>query len=330
MNNKNKISVIVPVYNLQGYIERSVKSILGQTHKEIEIILVDDGSSDNSRQIIEKIAETDERIVPVYKKNGGVTSARLAGLRKASGEWIGFVDGDDEIEPDMYELLLKNAIQYQVDISHCGYQMIFRDGRIHYFYGTKCLEIYDRITGLRELLDGSKIEPGLWNKLFRRTLFDPILKKNIIDQEIKINEDLLMNYYLFSEAENSVFYDVCKYHYLVRNESVSRQKLNKKKIFDPICVKKIILSRCPGELKKDAEKALLSTCVYSYCTLVLAGPAYQEEMAKVRDLIRKYYRPKGILSKRTKILAILIIKMPYIFSILYILYAKYIQKKVYE
>ena len=133
MKENIRISVIVPVYNLQDDLERCVVSIMAQTYSNLEIILIDDGSTDRSRDVIQKLAEMDGRIVPVYKENGGVTSARLAGLRKATGEYIGFVDGDDEIEPDMYEFLLKNALDYNADISHCGYQMVFDDGRVKLF-----------------------------------------------------------------------------------------------------------------------------------------------------------------------------------------------------
>ena len=129
----NKISVIIPVYNLEAYVERAVRSVLQQTHTNIEVVVVDDGSTDESWNVIQRISNSDNRVVPIRKENEGVTSARFNGIRHAKGQWIGFVDGDDEIETDMYELLLKNAKQYKADISHCGYQMIFEDGRVHEF-----------------------------------------------------------------------------------------------------------------------------------------------------------------------------------------------------
>ena len=97
------ISVIVPVYNLESYIERCVHSILAQTHRDLEIILVDDGSTDSSPRILDALAQKDERIHVIHKQNGGVTSARLAGAASATGEWIGFVDGDDDCAPDRFE-----------------------------------------------------------------------------------------------------------------------------------------------------------------------------------------------------------------------------------
>ena len=162
------ISVIVPAFNVAQTIKRTLDSILAQTYQNIEIIVVNDGSKDETGAIIDSYAAQNRKIIAIHTQNQGVTAARLTGVKHASGEWIGFVDGDDEIEPDMYEILMNNAVQYKADISHCGYQMIFPDGRISYFHNTGCLMIQDNLTGLKDLLDGSLVEPGLWNKLFHK------------------------------------------------------------------------------------------------------------------------------------------------------------------
>ena len=203
------ISVVVPVYNVADDLPRCLDSILAQHYPNIEIITVNDGSSDQSGKVLDEYAQLHPCIHVVHQKNSGVTSARLRGVAKASGEWIEFVDGDDEIEPDMYERLLRNALEYDVEISHCGYQMIFADGRAHFFYNTGTLEKQDRMTALRELLSGKRIEPGLCNKLFRRDLFHGLLHNEMMPANIRINEDLLMNYYLFSNARQTVFHDWC-------------------------------------------------------------------------------------------------------------------------
>lgn len=270
----NLVSVIVPAYNLENYIERTIRSILDQTYQEIEIIVVDDGSKDQTATIVKNLIETEyEKIKLIQIPNGGVTNARLSGVKQAKGEWIGFVDGDDVIEPDMYEFLLSNAIKYNADISHCGYQMIFEDGRVNYFHNTGCLVQQDRTTGIKDLLDGSLVEPGLCNKLFHKTLFKNLLQQDLMPKDIKINEDLLMNYYLFRESKLSVFEDKCLYHYVVRKTSASRQKLNANKIYDPIRVKKIILEKADDELKADAQKVYLRTCINTYNLLIQENEA---------------------------------------------------------
>lgn len=325
-----KISIVVPIYNLEFYLVRCVESICNQTYRNLEIILVDDGSKDGSQRIIEQLAQKDNRIIPVFKENGGVTSARLAGIEKATGEWIGFVDGDDEIEPDMYEFLLKNALESHAEISHCGYQMVFGDGRVNYFHNTGLCAEHDKITALKELLSGSRIEPGLWNKLFHKTLFHSLLHDNVMDETIKINEDLLMNFILFSAANKSVFEDRCPYHYIVRHSSASRQKLNQHKIYDPIKVKQSIVDQAPTDLQSDAKAAYLATCINVYNTLTCSDDDYTVEKAEIRQLIKNRWSWKQYLSKKMKLLGALICYVPFLYPAIYRTYASNFQVKKYE
>ena len=132
-----KISIIVPAYNIEAYLGRCLDSLLVQTHENIEIVVVDDGSKDATRTIMDDYASRDNRIKVLHKENGGVTSARLCGVAEASGDWIGFVDGDDYVEPEMFARLLKNALDYHADISHCGYRMVFPNGRVDYKLSNK-------------------------------------------------------------------------------------------------------------------------------------------------------------------------------------------------
>jgi glycosyltransferase involved in cell wall biosynthesis len=236
----DKISIVVPAYNVEKYIENTVKSICEQTYRNLEIILVDDGSKDGTYEILNHLSNQDERIHVIHKENGGVTRARIAGIEVATGEWIGFVDGDDFVEPNMYERLMENAIKYNADISHCGYQMII-GSRIDMYYGTGRVVEQDNITGLRDLLSGSFVEPGLWNKLFHKSLFQSLLQENVMDFSIKNNEDLLMNYYLFKKSQNSIYEDICPYHYVVRNNSATQKELNIHKLLDPIKVQQILM-----------------------------------------------------------------------------------------
>lgn len=325
------ISVIIPAFNVESTIIRTLDSILAQTYSEIEIIVVDDGSSDKTGRIIDIYASHHEQVIVIHTQNQGVTSARLTGVSKASGEWIGFVDGDDEIEPDMYELLLKNAEQYRADISHCGYQMIFADGRISYFHNTGHIVQQDKMAGLKDLLDGSLVEPGVWNKLFHKKLFYSLLHTEVMDKSIKINEDLLMNYILFSNANRSVFQDACKYHYLVRSSSVSRTSLNTHKIFDPIRVKQLILDMKIDGMREVAEKAYIGTCINVYNSLVLDGTGqFMFEQKMIRELMREHKAWIPLLSKRQQFLANLILHCSIGYKLLYRFYAKYLLKNCYE
>ena len=323
------ISVIVPVYNVEKYVSRTIDSILAQTMRDIEIILIDDGSTDGSSEIVDAyVARYPEKIQVIHTPNCGVTCARMAGIKRAKGDYIGFVDGDDEIEKDMYELLYKNAKKYQADISHCGYQMIFSDGRIHYFHNTGQILVQDTKKGVKDLLDGSLIEPGLWNKLFHKKLFDSILKNDLMDCSIKINEDLLMNFYLFIAAKRSIFQDICKYHYIVRENSASRQKLNKHRIFDPIKVKEIIIKKSDSSLVSDAKKSYIGTCIGIYNLLILERQ--QENKKQVRGLLMRYKQDFNLLNCKYRIISWMIRYVPSIYEKTYKIYARFLMNHKYE
>ncbi|MBQ8813398.1 MAG: glycosyltransferase [Lachnospiraceae bacterium] len=324
------ISVIVPVYNVAADLPRCLLSILAQTYSHIEIVAVDDGSLDESGAILDSYAEKYPNVRVIHKENGGVTSARLCGVQEASGEWIGFVDGDDEIEPEMYERLLNNALAYNAQISHCGYQMCFPDGRIHYFYNTGLLAKQDRITALRELLSGSMIEPGLWNKLFHKSLLSCLFHDAGVDMTIKINEDLLMNFRLFSIAETAVFEDRCPYHYIVRSTSASRVKMNSYKIYDPIRVKAIIRQTAPEEIRADAQGAYVNTCINTYNALMFAGTEHRNDLQKVRNLLKQEKESFSLLGKKRALIALLIINVPLIYKLIYGIYCLFFQKRAYS
>ena len=259
----NKISIIIPAYNIENYIAATLDSVLAQTYEKLEIIVVNDGSKDGTGDIINAYAVKDHRIRAIHKENGGVTSARLRGVAEATGEWIGFVDGDDLIEPDMYQRLLSNALAHDAQISHCGYKMVFPSGRIDYYYSTGRLAKQDRMAGLKDLLAGSFVEPGLGNKLFHRSLFYSLLHDDVMPQDIKINEDLLMNYHLFKAAKSAVYEDVCSYHYVLRKGSAATSKLNVNKLRDPLKVLHIIL--------EDADAELNSAIIPRLTRLLISG-----------------------------------------------------------
>lgn len=324
------ISIIIPVFNLEKELPRCLNSVLAQSYREIEVVIVDDGSSDNSVCVMRQYAERDERVKPVFQSNGGVTSARLHGVREASGQWIGFVDGDDEIEPDMYERLLRNAAEYHADISHCGYQMCFEDGRIHYFHNTGLLAQQDKITALKELLSGSRIEPGLCNKLFHKTLFQSLLHGEAVPLDIKINEDLLMNYRLFSAAKQTVFEDWCPYHYIVRSTSASRAKLNPHKIYDPIKVKEIIRQSAPSELREAAQQAYINVCINTYHALLMEGAEYKDDLRKVHELLMAETNNFRLLGRKRKLMANMITHTPVLYRPIYAVYSRFFQKKIYS
>ena len=319
------ISVIVPAYNIDKYIERCIKSILNQTYSNLEVIVVDDGSTDNTASIIDEYALKDQRIIPVHKVNGGVSSARMEGMHRANGKWIGFVDGDDVIEANMYEILMNNAIKYNADISHCGYQMVFPDGRINYFYNTKRIKIQDNVTGVVDLLEGDLVEPGLCNKLYKKSLFKDVN----LDSNIRINEDLLLNYYLFKNSKISIFEDVANYNYMIRDNSATRGKITYNKIYDPIKVKEIIKNSSKGEIKIVADKVYLRTLVYVYNSLLIDDENLKKDKLNIRKVIINNKKQIKLLNKKLQAMTSFIIYLPFLYEYVYKFYYNYILKKKY-
>lgn len=288
MNNP-KLSIIIPVYNIEAYLPRCLDSILCQTFSDFEVIIVDDGSKDSSGIIADTYAQKDSRIRVIHKENGGVSSARFEGIKAAKGEFIGFVDGDDIIEPDMYSVLIDNAEKYNADISHCGYKMVFPDGRVDYYYNTNRLIEQDNQQGLIDLLKGDFIEPGLCIKIYKSDLVKNIVLNDIIDSSIKINEDLLMNYYLFRQSEKSIYIDKCFYHYMVHKNSAATSVINKNKICDPLKVLNILdnETRETSVLNKIVKARLARLLVYTSTLSKKINPSLiVPERKKARKILR--------------------------------------------
>lgn len=322
----DKISVIVPAYNIEFYIEKSVESICAQTYRNLEIILVNDGSTDNTPALLDKLAKKDDRIKVIHKENGGVTKARLCGVEAATGEWIGFVDGDDYIEPQMYEMLLANAEKHEADISHCGYQMVF-PSRVDMYYGTGRLVEQDTKTGLKDLLEGYFVEPGLCNKLFNKNLFKDLLCDSKMDLSIKNTEDLLMNYYLFSESKKSVFEDRCPYYYMIRKDSAATGAVNPNKLMDPLNVLRILEKETlyDQELQIIIKRRILAQLI----RLATIDTGNQREMIiQYRTKARKELQMlipeviKGDYSAKQKVMCVGAAYMPNTYRLIYKCYQK--------
>lgn len=267
----SKISVIVPIYNIEKFLPRCLDSILSQTYRNLEIILVDDGSIDCSGEIADQYEKKDSRIKVIHQVNSGVSVARNRGLDHATGDYIGFVDGDDYVEPDMYETLMQIINEHHVDIAHCGYQMVY-PSRVDYYYnsGEKIKLSHDE--GLLELLKGTRVEPGLWNKLYKAELFKQIR----LPIGVTETEDLLCNFEVFLLADTSFFYDVSKYHYILRSGSATSGILSEKKRRDRYFVVSSIL-------KKSERNSLYYAAAYERFLRILIENATQINYRELRD-----------------------------------------------
>ena len=214
-----KISVIVPIYKVEQVLKRCVDSILSQTYENLEIILVDDGSPDQCPAICDAYARQDARIKVVHKKNGGLTSAWKEGVRHAEGEWLGFVDSDDWIEPDMYEFLYHLLKENGADISICSHY-IETAVKTRVKHSSGQFSSFSREEAIRTLVEDKRIRNYMWDKLYKRQLF-----AGIYFPVNRVFEDIAVSYQIFYKTQKVVMQDCPKYHYLKREGSTTQGKL---------------------------------------------------------------------------------------------------------
>ena len=310
------ISVIIPVYNTKQYLSDCLNSILAQTYRNLEILFVDDGSTDGSGEMLDTFAAMDERIRVIHQENGGVCAARNRGIDEARGEYLSFIDSDDTLEPDMYEVLMGLIGEYGVQIAHCSYQRV-----------TSCVvtpignsgEIYHQTKGeaLRCLLRGKYFVGSCWTKLYAKELFADVR----FPMGIRTSEDMLVNFRVFSRAERTVFADVCKYNYLTSETSSCVRTPQRKRAEDLLTVNRQMLAenRCP-ELKDNLEKRILNSLFSCFKAAV-----YQQERDKTYEKtiisqIDEMYSRGFTFSKRTELEYWMLRRIPGIYKFAYGIY----------
>lgn len=313
--NEKLVSVIIPAYNIEDYIGRCLDSVISQTYKNLEIIVVDDGSGDCTAKILDDYKEKDCRIKVIHKKNSGVSSARNKGLDIASGDYIGFVDGDDLVDVNLYETLVK-LIEEGADIAHCGYQMVFPN-RVDYYYNTGKKKIQTTKEGLKDLLSGEMIEPALYNKLYRKELFNNIR----LNENLKINEDLEINYKLFKKSKKSIYYDLPLYSYMIRKNSATSSNTIIRKNEDSFNV----LREIKNDSKNDKEVYAIAYRRYIYllmaiCRMEINQKEYQYLKRNVLKQELKTQEFKEYISLKLRVMSGLACYFPGILRCIYKLY----------
>ena len=273
------ISVIVPVYKVEKYLKKCVDSIISQTYKNLEIILVDDGSPDNCPKLCDEYAKADKRIKVVHKDNGGLSSARNAGIMVASGELIGFVDSDDYINKnmykDMYELLMKN----NADLCICNYEYIYEDGSS--FPTNTPSPIKDEVMSRKQALH-KLTDPAGWYYI---TAVNKLYKKEILTEDIfpegKIHEDEFSIHYIMGKCKKVVTTSKTYYHYIQRDGSI----MNRRNLATELDKIEAIMDRyryfC--EIKHPDAKNILRDLYIRLYRSVKDFPAHDKKTAKRRE-----------------------------------------------
>lgn len=263
-----KISIIVPVYNVEKFVRRCVTSILRQTYRNIEVILVDDGSTDNSSKICDELATIDTRIRVIHKRNGGVSSARNLGIIEAKGDYLGFVDSDDYIREDMYEILFKNMIEYDADVVKADFQYFSENDNIFLHLDNGKVSVYDSWSALDNFMNVSfsekkHLKSTVWDGLYSKELF---LEKNTFGEnklilpfpEGKINEDTYIFPELLLRAKKIIHISETVYFYYIRENSIVHSPVTYGEINSRMLWKDI-----NQKLLKYTDK-YVNTCTYNW------------------------------------------------------------------
>lgn len=218
------ISIVVPVYNVEKYLPACIESVQAQTFKEWELILVDDGSTDSSGEICDRYAKNDARIKVIHKGNSGPSDTRNIGIQSASAELVGFVDSDDWIDPDMYEVLYDNMVKTGADISLCGYYLSYRDHE-EVSCNTNDVLHLTKEQALHLIIDDKLIKSFVVDKLYKKKVLSPLLPVS------RYYEDHSTTYKWFFNAEHIVFVRSPKYHYRQRSGSIDNGTVDPVKKF---------------------------------------------------------------------------------------------------
>ena len=288
------ISVIVPVYNVEEFLPKCVDSLLSQTYENLEIILVDDGTKDNSDKLCDAYADLDPRVRVIHKENGGLSSARNAGIDVAKGEYLAFVDSDDWIEPNTYEWMLELVRKYGVKLVCAGrYDVEYATGE-----KTKglCPPREEVITGeelVRRIFLWDNIDSAAWDKLYHRSLF-----REIRYPFGKVCEDVPTTYRIALDAGKAAMCDRPVYNYLHRPGSITTAAVSPKTFHFSEHTEKVlpwIREHCPS-LAPEAEYLRVRSLVYNLTVLDLAAP----EQRKLHGAV--YRRSRQELRKHTHFL----------------------------
>lgn len=285
-----KVTIIIPVYKVEEYLDRCLNSVIKQTYTNLEIILIDDGSPDRCYDLCDSWKLKDSRIKVIHKKNGGLSSARNAGLDIATGDYIAFVDSDDYIASNMIEIMLDAALRNNVNVVCCGRTRVSKKSKIEMF----TLPQEQLITGqeaIKQILIGGSVEEAAWDKLYKADIFN---KRRFPNGEI--NEDIVQTIEILGENKWIVHVGRALYYYCENQNSITTSKYNPKK---KICIKH--LDQISKYLKENCPQLL--KCFYDlelrYCQGVLYLLLDNAETLKnnKNDYMEVYKRFKGAFKK---------------------------------
>lgn len=252
------ISVIVPIYKVEAYLDRCVQSIVNQTYTNLEIILVDDGSPDRCPQMCDAWAKRDSRIRVIHKENGGLSDARNAGMRVMRGEYVAFVDSDDWLEKQFIEKMYMTAVEQDCEVVGCAFRELDCEAKGSDIQASRLIRVVDRVTAVRDLID-DKIRQVVWNKLYRRNLI-----ADIPFAKGKCHEDDFWSYQVLGCVTKYAEIDYVGYNYFQRPQSIMGEAYSLKRLdgLEARVARQLYLQEKLPELADKGQINLFFTCIY--------------------------------------------------------------------
>ena len=277
----HKISIIIPIYNVDKYLSACIETVIHQTYQNLEIILVNDGSTDACPQICDDYAAKDQRIIVIHKKNGGLSDARNAGMKLATGDYISFVDSDDLLSLDFYQNLLNALTRNDADIAECGFFKFGKDIEFNIEVAdteNADAEIFNTETAL-ELLIKDYVNPMVWNKLYRKEVL-----KDLEFPVGKIHEDVFWTYRVVGNAKKIVKIKNKMYGYRQQLDSISGKKYSLLRLYAVEALEERI------EYMKDNFPQLEYLAIYTYCFSAMSHYHMIDKYSEIDP--QKNYRKK--------------------------------------
>lgn len=319
---KDLVSVIVPIYNVERYLERCIISICGQTYQNLEIILVDDGSPDKCGMICDQYAKKDKRIRVIHKENGGLSDARNAGIEISLGDYLVFIDSDDFVQDNFIERLYNLLQETEADISQCAFQSVEKQEQFVY-EKEKTPKVKTRHEMLVSLYGTKHVEHKvIWNKMYRRKFFHTLRFP-----VGKIHEDEYTTYKIYDKIEKAVVTEEKLYGYFVDPNSITRQRYSiKRQDIIPALEERRKYFKTAGEeeIKRLTGEALADSLIYhGYCSRHFLKDENKEK--ELYKKFRKLYLEENRFMDSTMIRRLyygMYDKIPWCFRLIFAIYQK--------
>lgn len=314
------ISVIIPVYNGANYIETCFQSIIAQTYQNLEIIIINDGSHDNSKDVCDHYALQDRRIKVFHQKNRGLSAVRNRGIREASGDFIGFVDSDDYIHPDMYKILMNNLLKSDAVVAMCNFKKVFdrnigNDENEESVMNKQRVTLISKLEAFEHLFDEMNVSFVVpWNKLYKKEIFEEVQYP-----EGKVHDDEFTVHHIVQATNKIVFTDAVLYYYYHNPDSFMNETYNLKRMDAVEAMRERFIFFIDNEYNQFQSRALNT---YMHLLIIhynLLKKHLPEEKMKRKELIEIYRKDfvnyQDLIAKKMKIELFMFFISPYAFKI---------------